>query len=150
MLMPSIFGDSFVDDLVDNFLTAPNHYIPRAQRILSMNADVKEFKDHYEISLELPGYRKEDLKADLTDGYLTISATRGNDDDEKDEKGEKEGKYIRRERYYGQMQRSFYVGEDIQYEDIHAAFENGILKLSVAKKDAKPQVDQKQYIPIDG
>ena len=91
-------------------------------------------------------YSKEDIKADLTDGYLTISAARK----EESKQTPESGKYIRRECYYGQMQRSFYVGDQIEHEDIHAGFENGILKLTVAKKEAKPQVEQKKYIPIEG
>ena len=147
MLMPSIFGDNFVEDLFDNFFNAPTRYITRNHRGISMNADVKEFGDHYEISLELPGFKKEELKADLSDGYLTISASRSSEPEGTDAQ---DGKYIRRERYYGQMQRSFYVGDQVEYEDIHAGFENGILKVTVAKKEEKPQVEQKQYIPIEG
>ena len=146
MLMPSIFRDNFVDDLFDSFFAAPTRYTARSQRAVSMNADVKEFDDHYEINLQLPGYKKEDVKADLTDGYLTITASYK----EETNPAPEDGKYIRRECYYGQMQRSFYVGDQIEQEDIHAGFENGILKLVVAKKEAKPQVEQKKYIPIEG
>lgn len=146
MLMPSIFRDNFVDDLFDSFFAAPSRYNLRSQRAVSMNADVKEYDDHYEINLQLPGYSKEDIKADLTDGYLTISAARK----EENKQSAEDGKYIRRECYYGQMQRSFYVGDQTGHEDIHAGFENGILKLTVAKKEAKPQVEQKKYIPIEG
>lgn len=146
MLMPSIFRDNFVDDLFDSFFAAPSRYTTRSQRAVSMNADVKEFDDHYEINLQLPGYTKEDIKADLSDGYLTINASHK----EENKQDNEDGKYIRRECYYGQLQRSFYVGDQVEQEDIRAAFENGILKLAVAKKEAKPQVEQKKYIPIEG
>ena len=146
MLMPSIFRDNFVDDLFDSFFAAPSRYTTRSQRAVSMNADVKEYDDHYEIGLQLPGFTKEDIKADLSNGYLTISASRK---EENTPDGDT-GKYIRRECYYGQLQRSFQVGKDVEHEDIHAGFENGILKLTVAKKEAKPQVEQKKYIPIEG
>ena len=136
----------YVDNLFDSFFFPTTRYTARPQRPTTMNADVKEYDTHYELNLQLPGYTKEDIKADLTDGYLTIRASHKEESKEAPENG----KYIRRECYYGQMQRSFYVGEQIQQEDIHAGFENGILKLTVAKKDAKPQVEQKTYIPIEG
>lgn len=147
MLMPSLFHDNFVEDLFDDFFGTPARRTASSNmRSVAMNADVKEYDDHYEIHLQLPGYKKEDVKADLTDGYLTISAVHKQESDNSKESG----KYIRRECFYGQMQRSFYVGDQVQYEDIHASFENGILKLTVAKKEEKPEVDQKKYIPIEG
>ena len=142
--MPALFRDNFVENLFDDFFNAPvRHMAPVGSRSVAMNADVQEFDDHYEIDLQLPGYQKENINAELKDGYLTVTATRGENKEEK-----KEGKYLRRECYYGQMQRSFFVGDQTEYEDIHAGFENGILKLSVAKKDKKPEIEEKKFIPI--
>lgn len=145
MLMPTLFRDNFVEDLFDDFFGTPTKRLGvSGSRNVVMNADVKEFDDHYEIDLQLPGYKKEDIKADLKDGYLTVTAAHTENNEDK-----KEGRYLRRECYYGQMQRSFYVGDQTEYEDIHAGFENGILKLAVAKKEKKPEIEEKKYITID-
>ena len=111
-----------------------------------MKTDVKETEYGYEVAIDLPGFKKDEVKAELKDGYLTISAARGLDKDEQD----KNGTYIRRERYAGNMSRSFYVGEDITETDIHAKFENGILMLDVPKKEEKKPVDEKRYVTIEG
>ena len=111
-----------------------------------MKTDVKEKDGNYEVAIDLPGFKKDEITAELKDGYLTISAAKGLDKDEKD----KEGKYIRRERYAGACQRSYYVGEDITEEDIKAEFKHGILKLFVPKKEVKPAVEEKKYISIEG
>lgn len=110
-----------------------------------MKTDVRETENGYELDIDLPGFKKDEITAQLKDGYMTISASKGLDKDEKD----KEGRYIRRERYAGAMSRSFYVGEGVTEEDIHAKYEDGILKLSVPKKDKKA-VEQKKYISIEG
>ena len=110
-----------------------------------MKTDVKETDNSYELDIDLPGFKKDEVSASLENGYLTISAAKGLDKDQKD----KEGKYIRRERYAGSCSRSFYVGDAVTESDIHAKFEDGILKLSVAKKD--PQVEEKKgRIAIEG
>ena len=96
-------------------------------------------------SIDLPGFKKDEIKLELNDGYLTISAEKGLDKDEKD----KENRYIRRERYAGSMSRSFYVGESLTEQDIHAKYENGILTLDVPKEDKKA-VPEKRYIAIEG
>ena len=100
-----------------------------------------------ELEIDLSGFKKEEVKAELKDGYLTVSAVKDLDEDEKDKET---GKYIRRERYAGACQRSYYVGEDITEEDIKAEFKHGILKLFVPKKEAKPAVEEKKYITIEG
>ncbi|WP_321018140.1 Hsp20/alpha crystallin family protein, partial [Eisenbergiella porci] len=100
----------------------------------------------FELDIDMPGFNKEDLKAELKEGYLTISASTNKDDGEKDENG----RYIRRERYVGSCSRSFYVGEDIKQDDIKAKFENGILKISVPKKEAQPKVEEDKHIAIEG
>ncbi|MFR5583406.1 MAG: Hsp20/alpha crystallin family protein [[Clostridium] scindens] len=126
MLMPSIFGDSLFEDFMD---------FPFRRHASSnvMKTDVKDAGDHYELDIDMPGFDKKDIKAELKDGYMTISATTDKNNDEKD----KDGKYIRRERYYGSCSRSFYVGENVEESDITNLGENGILKLSVPKCEDK-------------
>lgn len=120
-------------------------YGHNAQNI--MKTDIKEVDGGYELEIDLPGFAKDEVTAELKDGYLTISASKGLD---KDEQEKKTGKYIRRERYAGACQRSFYVGEDITEQDIKAEFKHGILKLFIPKKDAQPQVETKKYVTIEG
>ena len=147
MLMPSIFGESLIDSFFDDF-AAPTKKVMRYNTPANniMKTDIKDTKEGYELDIELPGYNKEDVSAELKDGYMTISASTKSDEGDKDENG----KYIRRERYYGSCSRSFYVGEAITQEDIKARFENGILKLFVPKKEEKPAVEEKKYITIEG
>ncbi len=147
MLMPSIFGESLIDSFFDDF-AAPAKKVMRYNTPANniMKTDIKDTKEGYELDIELPGYNKEDVSAELKDGYMTISASTKSDEGDKDENG----KYIRRERYYGSCSRSFYVGEAITQEDIKARFENGILKLFVPKKEEKPAVEEKKYITIEG
>jgi HSP20 family molecular chaperone IbpA len=147
MLMPSIFGENLFDDFFDDFARPAHSAVRYSSPTTSvMKTDIREHENGFELDIDLPGYKKEDVKAQLKDGYLTISAETKQDNDEKDEKG----KFIRRERFYGTCSRSFYVGEDITEEDIKAKFENGILKVSVPKKEAKPEVEENKYIAIEG
>lgn len=111
-----------------------------------MKTDIKETDTGYELEMDLPGFAKEEVHASLDNGYLTISAAKGLNEDEKKKES---GRYIRRERYMGACQRTFYVGENITEEDIKAEFKHGILKLSVPKKEAEPAVEQKKYIAIE-
>ena len=143
MLLPDVFGDKFFSDFLDD-PWSKRFFAPAAQN-QQMGTDVKETETGYELQIELPGYKKEDVNADLKDGYLTISAARSENKDEKDT----EGNYIRRERYSGSCSRSFYVGKTIEPEDIHAKFEDGVLKLDVPKKEAK-KVEEKKTIAIEG
>ena len=110
-----------------------------------MKTDIKEFDDKYEVEIDLPGFKKDEVQVELKDGYLVVSAEKGLDEDEKDKKS---GKYLRRERYAGSCQRSFYVGEGVKQEDLKAAFNNGILTVAVPKEVQKP-VEEKQYITIE-
>ena len=149
MLMPSIFNDN----VFDNFFDFP-FYDDRAEKKLYghhaanlMKTDIQEHDDGYTLEMDLPGFKKEEIQIELNNGYMTISAAKGLDEDEKDKKS---GKYIRRERYTGSCQRSFYVGEDVTEEDIKAEFKHGILKLFIPKKEAKPAVEQKKYVSIEG
>ena len=149
MLMPSIFGENLFDDWMDfpferDFFGGKNPLYGKHAKNM-MKTDVKETDSGYEVDIDLPGFKKDEINAKLENGYLTISASKGLDKDEKD----KEGKYIRRERYAGAMSRSFYVGEQVHQEDIRAKFEDGILRLSVPKKDAK-ELEKKNYIAIEG
>lgn len=144
MLVPSLFTDNFVNDFFNGaFDRTPSLFHTSGSSLMS--ADVKEFKDHYELELELPGYKKEDVTASLKEGYLTIEGKREESTDDKDEQGH----YIRRERYVGTLTRSFYVGEDVKHEDIKAKFENGVLSVSVPKVDYKPEIETSRNIMID-
>lgn len=145
MLVPSIFEDNFVDSFFDDMFRFP-YMRTKQSKLPEMGVDVQEFEDKYLMDMELPGYEKEDIQADLKDGYLTVSAKHETNQDEKDHAG----KYIRKERTYGECQRSFYVGEAVTQEDIHASFKNGILRLEIPKKEAKPAVEEKKYIAIEG
>ena len=149
MLMPSIFNTNLFDD----FFEFP-FYDDKAEKKLYghhaanlMKTDIQEHDDGYTLEMDLPGFKKEEIQIELNNGYMTISAAKGLDEDEKDNKS---GKYIRRERYTGSCQRSFYVGEDVTEEDIKAEFKHGILKLFIPKKEAKPAVEQKKYVSIEG
>ncbi|MEE0955475.1 MAG: Hsp20/alpha crystallin family protein [Eubacterium sp.] len=139
MLLPRLFGfddaDSFWND--DFFTPAP-------QRTHTMRMDVRELANAYQVDVELPGYKKEDVKAELKDGYLTISAETTRNSDEKDA----DGSYLRRERYTGSCSRTLYVGKDLRQEDIHAKFENGILTLDFPK-EAPQQAEENHFIQID-
>ena len=113
---------------------------------LLMKTDIKETEGGFDLAIELPGYTKEDVQAELKDGYMTITATKKDEKEEKDDNG----KYIRRERFYGNCSRSFYVGEQVDETDIKANFENGILKVFVPKKEDAPEVPEKKFIQITG
>ena len=143
MMMPSIFGGNlFNDDWMDfSFPDIDKELYGKHAKNL-MKTDVKEKDGNYEVAIDLPGFKKDEITAELKDGYLTISAAKGLDKDEKD----KEGKYIRRERYAGNLSRSFYIG-DVKQEDVKAAFKNGILSISVPKEDKKAK-EEKKYITI--
>lgn len=149
MLLPTIFGENLFDDFMDdnferNFFGSRNPLYGKHSKNL-MKTDVKETDNGYELDIDLPGFKKDEITAHLEDGYLTVSAAKGVDKDEKDN----EGRYIRRERYSGSMTRSFYVGNAVTEEDIKAKYEDGILSLSIPKKDPK-DVEAKKYIAIEG
>lgn len=112
-----------------------------------MLTDIKESDKGYELEMELPGFKKEEIKASLENGYLIISAEKGLEQGEKDKEGKK---YIRRERYTGSCQRAFYVGDEIEQGDIKASFKHGILRLDIPKKQPKPQVEENKFISIEG
>jgi HSP20 family molecular chaperone IbpA len=145
MMMPSIFGESLIDDFFG--FDTPFRGYQRSETNDLMKTDVKEQEDRYELEISLPGYKKEDLHAELKNGYLVIQASTTQNNDEKDEKT---GKYIRRERYSGSCSRSFYVGDNITQEDIKAKYENGVLVLTVPKKEQKKLKEEKNVIAIEG
>ncbi len=145
MLVPSLFTDRFMNDFFnDTFDYTPNLF--HSTGSTQMSADVKDCKDHYELSLELPGYAKEDVTASLKDGYLTIDAQRTTEtkDGEKDD-----SRYIRRERFTGKIQRTFYVGDAVKQEDIKAKFENGVLEITVPKITEQPAIEEAKTIAIE-
>jgi len=150
MYMPSIFGENLFDDMFnfDDSFFAPSKKNPLYGKNASrmMKTDIKETDGSYELDIDLPGFKKDEITAELNEGYLTVSAAKGLDKDEKDKKG----RYIRQERYSGAMSRTFYVGENVKEEDIKAKFENGILSLSVPKPTEQKQIETKKQIAIEG
>ncbi len=149
MLTPRIFTENLFDDLFDEF---PFNSMENIDRKLygkhasrEMLTDVREHEDHYEVEIDLPGFKKEEITVELKNGYLTITAAKGVDENEENKKG----KIVRQERYSGVMQRSYYVGEDITHEDIKAKYEDGVLKLNIPKQDVK-KIPEKHTISIEG
>ena len=147
-MLPSIFRDNLFDDMFDfdfdkefDRMMRPL-YGKHAQNM--MKTDVRETENSYELDIDLPGFKKDEITIQLDNGYLSISASKGLDKNEEN----KDGKYIRRERYAGSMNRTFYVGSQLTQQDIQAKFEDGILKISVPKKDVQ-QIEQNKYIAIE-
>ena len=149
MMMPSIFGENLFDDFMNDFPFEKHFFGERnplygkhAKNI--MKTDVKETDNSYELDIDLPGFKKEDINVQLDNGYLTIAAFKSLEKEDEHEKSH----YIRQERYSGSMSRSFYVGNDVKQEEIHAKYEDGILKLAVPKKAAKA-IESNKYIQIE-
>ncbi len=147
MMMPSIFGENLFDDFMDDF------EFPNVDKVLYgkhasnlMKTDVKETDSGYEVDIDLPGFKKDEIQMQLENGYLTVSASKGLNKDEKNE----DGRYVRRERYAGSVSRSFYVGENVTEKDIHPKYENGILSFKMPKDDKKAVEEKKHYIAIEG
>ncbi len=146
LFAPSVFNGNLIDDLVDDFtdgwFTAPE--MTNRMRGM-MRTDIRENDNNYELGVELPGFNKSDINLSLNDGYLTIAAKRDENRNEKDNNG----KLIRRERFTGSAERSFYVGDDITEEDITARYENGILSLTIPKKQVRTTIPEKKTIAIE-
>ena len=146
-MLPSIFGENLFDEFFDNnfgmfpMWNGRNPLYGKHAKNL-MKTDVRETENTYEVDIDLPGFKKDEISVDLKDGYLTISASKGLDKDESDKKG----KYIRQERYAGACSRSFYVG-DVKPEDVSAKYEDGILKISVPK-ESKKELPKRSTIAI--
>ena len=136
MMLPSIRDFDLFDDMFrDPFFKGENKI---------MKTDIKENENDYNIDIDLPGFDKEDIKIDIENGYLNVSAKKESNNEEKED-----GKYVRRERYLGECSRSFYVGDSLNEEDIKATFKNGTLSL-VVPKDDKKKIEEKKYIQIEG
>lgn len=152
MLMPRIFGESLFDDLMDFRFPTEEEFFGKRNPLFGkhgknlMKTDIREKDGSYELDIDLPGFKKDEVKAKLENGFLTISAEKGLDRDQKDN----EGRFIHQERYAGAMSRSFYVGDSVKQEDITAKFEDGILRLSVPKQEMKKLENKDQYIAIEG
>jgi HSP20 family molecular chaperone IbpA len=154
MLTPSIFEENFIDDLfgfpyMKEFDDMERNmerklYGRKASRM--MKTDIREKDDNYEVSIDLPGFKKEEITVELDNGYITISAAKGLDRDENNKKG----KLIRQERYAGSMTRSFYIGENVEKEDIEATYRHGVLTLTVPKKATEKKIPEKNLIAIEG
>ena len=147
-MLPSIFGENLFDDWF-GFPAMPD--FQNVERKLygkhaahEMKTDVHEHEDHYELNIDLPGFQKDELTIALQNGCLTVTAAKGVDREEKNKKG----KVIRQERYAGSLQRSFYIGEAVREEDVHAKYENGVLRLTIPKKD-RPELPKRGTIRIE-
>ena len=142
-MLPSIFGENLLDEFFDepwekSLFGARNPLYGKHAKNL-MKTDVKETGDHYEVDIDLPGFQKDEISVELQNGYLTIQAVRSHSNDEKD----KEGRYLRRETFSGTCARSFYVGDAVKKEDIHAKFEDGILHITL------PAPQQQKALPVN-
>ncbi len=147
MMRPSVvYGGNFVDDMFRDFFKDSAFTSGSSCSLGKIKTDIKECEDSYEIKMDLPGFSTEDVKAELKDGYMTVSASHSEEKEEKDE----DGKYIRKERYSGQYQRKFYVGEEVTQDDIKAKYADGVLTIVVPKIEKKEEVEEKKYIEIEG
>ena len=153
MLTPSIFEENFIDDLFgfpymkefDDMNRGMERKLYGRKASRMMKTDIREKDDNYEVSIDLPGFKKEDITVELSDGYITISASKNLDRDE-----DKKGKLIRQERYAGSMSRSFYVGENVEKGDIDANYRHGVLNLTIPKKAMDKKIPEKNLIAIEG
>lgn len=147
MTMPSIFNNDLWDHFFHEF-TIPDRssFSAGFNPAGVMKSDVTETDKGYELKIDLPGYEKNNIQAELKDGYMTIRAEQNSDKEEKNQ----EGKVLRRERFFGSCQRTFYVGENVTEEDIKAQFVNGVLTVAIPKIEVKPQIEEKKFIPIEG
>ena len=152
MLMPSIFGENLFDDVWEGFPFNNEQFWGKKNPLYGkhaqnmMKTDIRETDKSYELDVDLPGFKKDEITMKLENGTLTVSAAKGLDKDEEN----KEKKYVRRERYAGSMSRSFYVGEHVDVEDIHPKYENGILSFVVPKKEQKAVEEKNKFISIEG
>ena len=128
-------------DLLEDMFRIDPFFSEEGSKI--MKTDIKEKKDKYLLEIDLPGYEKEDIKIHIEDGYLNIHAKTNSKNDEKED-----GKFVRKERYYGECSRSFYIGDNISEDEIHASFKNETLKLEIPKKEEKKELPEKKYIEI--
>ena len=148
-MLPSIFGDNLFDEWFDFPTFRDFHDVDRKlygrHAAQEMRTDVHEHEDHYEVDIDLPGFKKDEITVNLENGYMTVNAAKGLDK----ETTTKKGKIIRQERYAGALQRSFYLGEGLTEEDITAKFENGVLSLTIPKKEVR-KLPERRTIQIEG
>ena len=148
MLLPSLFGENLFDEMMnfdfDKELERMTRPLYGKHNKNMMKTDVRETENSYELDIDLPGFKKDEISIQLDNGYLSIQAAKGLDKDEE----KKDGQYIRRERYAGSMSRTFYVGDALTQNDVHAKFEDGILKLSLPKAE-KPKLPDHRTITIE-
>ena len=147
MLMPSIFGENLFDEFFNEFdrdMRRMDRRLYGKNAAREMKTDVHEHEDHYEVDIDLPGFKKDEITLELQNGYLTVTAAKGLDKEET-----KKGKVIRQERYEGSMQRSFYVGDGLTETDIGAKLEHGVLSLNIPKAEAR-KLPEKKVIMIEG
>ncbi len=150
MLLPSVFRESLFDNFLEDFAfptfgnTEKQLYGKQGKNL--MKTDVKETETGYVVDIDLAGFKKDEIKMQLDHGYLTVSASKGVENGEKDQ----EGNYVRRERYTGSMSRSFYVGEHVTEKDVHPKYENGILTFELPREEKKPVEEKSRYIAIEG
>ena len=150
MLMPRLFTENLFDDWFDDFelereMNSLNRKLYGKHAGKEMLTDVREHEDHYEVEIDLPGFKKDEIKLELNEGYLTITASKGVDEEEKN----KQGRIVRQERYSGVMQRTYYVGDQMKAEDIKARYEDGVLKLEIPKVEEK-KLPEEHTIMIEG
>lgn len=152
MLMPMRRNRNLLSELMsdpfDAFFDAATAPVQAMQKMSPslMRTDIKETDAGFELTIDLPGFKKDDVQAELKDGYLTIAAQTQSESEDKDEKGT----YVRKERFSGKCSRTFYVGDDIEEDDIKAKFEDGVLKIAVPKKQEQPKLEEKKTISIEG
>ena len=142
-LLIELMTDPF--DAFFNAASAPMQAMQKMSPTL-MRTDIKETDGGYELTIDLPGFKKDDVQAELKDGYLTINAQTQGESEDKDE----QGTYVRKERFSGKCSRTFYVGDDVEEDDIKAKFEDGVLKIAVPKKQEQPKLEEKKTIAIEG
>lgn len=142
-LLSELMTDPF--DAFFNAASAPMQAMQKMSPTL-MRTDIKETNGGYELTIDLPGFKKDDVQAELKDGYLTINAQTQGESEDKDE----QGTYVRKERFSGKCSRTFYVGDDVEEDDIKAKFEDGVLKIAVPKKQEQPKLEEKKTIAIEG
>lgn len=152
MLMPMRRNRNLLSELMsdpfDAFFDAATAPVQAMQKMSPslMRTDIKETDAGFELTIDLPGFKKDDVQAELKDGYLTIAAQTQSESEDKDEKGT----YVRKERFSGKCSRTFYVGDDIEEDDIRAKFEDGVLRIAVPKKQEQPKLEEKKTIAIEG
>jgi len=145
MYTPARYNDFGFDNFFNDFAFPPLHWDKGMKPFPEMRTDIKETENGYELAIDIPGVKKENIKAQIKNGYLTVTAENNEEKEEKDEKG----KFLRRERHFGTMSRSYYVGDGLTEEDIKANFADGTLNLQIPK-EVKKEVPEEKFIAIEG